>query len=146
MKKETKQIQKIEYEYTYIADDGTEFKSEEECKKYEETAKCAVNVMFDKLQKQVCKDVGQDDWLSAFGFEDDIYAVKIRNANDVDAVNKWIISHKYSTDQCIGVDAVGTIQLFEVYSYIDEIWHIGTVEKMKEEFSKFVDSLVDELE
>ena len=133
---------------TYVADDGEIFNSEEECNKYEQTAKFAINAAFNKLELQRNEYVGDRDPFCMFGGEDDIVAVKVKNANDVEIINKWIAScydAKCKSELLIGADAIGTIQLFCIYDFGNEIWRIGTPEELKKMFADGIDKLVDKL-
>ena len=135
------------YENIYIANDGTEFKSEDECKKYEATAVCAINQMFDKIPKQITHSLG-DSFGYGFGYDDSLYAIKIDSIEDVEVVNKWLLRSGDANENarsCIGADAVGTIQLFSSYDYDNYIWNIGTPEKMKKDYCDCIDRLFDSL-
>ena len=75
----------------YEAVDGTEFKSKEECKKYEESAKC---VLIAKYSKLVVKTGSESDIFEGIGSEDEtINIVKINNASDIDIILKLIALH-----------------------------------------------------
>lgn len=49
MKKIEKEIQRVEKNVVYVANDGTEFSLESECRKYEESAKCVLMTKYNKL-------------------------------------------------------------------------------------------------
>lgn len=143
MKTERKEIQKIEYVTTYIANDGTEFKNEEECKKYEATAECVINKMFKGLNLQ--ETLLEDDYnLTMFYGDDSIYAVKIENLNQLEIVNKWI--RMRSDDSCFGYpdDVIGTVQIIRE-TYDGTLWFLGTPEELKKSLSKVIDSFFDKL-
>ena len=146
MRKERKEIKRVEYKDVFIAGDGTEFSSEDECKKYEESAKYAVKQLIKHIPKQDTCCVGQD-FLSSFGYEDNIRAFKVRNMEDVDAINRWLKGTFDIDGSFNGVSAeqIGTIQLFETYEYDNGVWHIGSIDEIKEMFCKEVDSWVNEL-
>ena len=144
MRKETREIKKIEYEYTYVADDGTEFKSEEECRKYEQTAQCAINAMFEKLPKQETFDPTGGSF-PYFGSEETIIAVKVDTLNDVETINKWIMARKGNKSaDCIGAESVGTIQLFGECDG-DWLWRIGTPDELKKTCCEAIDTWFDKL-
>lgn len=147
MKKERREFKRVEYKDVFIAGDGTEFSSEDECRKYEESAKYAVKQLIKGVPQQATFGIGQD-FLSSFGYEDNIRAFKIRNADDVDAINRWMkitFNLDNSANDGVSVDHIGTIQLFETYAYDEGIWHIGSVDEMKEMFCKEVDGWVSKL-
>ena len=141
MRTEKKEIQKIEYVTTYIADDGTEFKSEEECKKYEQTATCAINGMFNKLKIQKFENVAEYEPFNNFYCEDTMYAVKIESVEQLEIVNKWIKDH--GDNRFLGSETIGTFQLLNEFE--GGIWPIGTPDKLKEEYCKGVDKFFDTL-
>lgn len=140
----TEKIEKIEYKNIYVANDGTEFQSEEECRKYEETATCAINGMFDTLKMQTSYAVGDGEPFNSLSYEDTIYAIKIENADQLEIVNKWIWD-KDKTCELIGAEAIGTIQLISFDSYGNAIWVIGTPDKLKEMYIKGIEELYNEL-
>lgn len=49
METKTEEIKRVEIRRTYIANDGTEFTSEDECVAYENTAHCAIMAQYNKL-------------------------------------------------------------------------------------------------
>ena len=146
MKKERREFKRVEYKDVFIAGDGTEFSLEDECKKYEESAKYAVKQLIRNIPREDTNCVGQD-FLSSFGYEDNIIAFKVRNTDDVEAINRWVKGtfEIDSTFKGVSTDQIGTIQLFETYDYDNGIWHIGSIDEIKEMFCKEVDSWVDEL-
>ena len=141
---EIKQIERITYKNVYVANAGTEFSDEAECKKYEDTAICVINAMFQKIPHETNNSFCEyKDMFSSFSCDDNMFAVKIRNADDVEVVNKWIMSHG-NCNSIIGPETIGTIQLFDVYDSCS-VWNIGTPEQLKEKYSKAVDSLYSTL-
>lgn len=76
------------YDTSFVANDGTEFTTKEECKKYEESAKCALMARYNLL---VIKD---SDCFSLFGFgsdEDVIHVVKVESEDDVNLILQLLI-------------------------------------------------------
>ena len=138
------EIKRVEIKKIYVAKDGTEFDTAEECKKYEETAKCAINGMFNKLKVQYTYGVGEYEPFHTFYCEDELYAVKIENADQLEITNKWIKSIDPS-NEAIGADAIGTIQLINTYDGGGGAWIIGTPEKLKEIYCKGIDKLYNKL-
>ena len=140
----TEKIEKIEYKNIYVANDGTEFQSEEECRKYEETATCAIKGMFNTLKMQETYAVGDGEPFNFFYSEDTIHAVKIENADQLEIVNKWIRC-KDKSHALIGAEAIGTIQLIVSYPYCNDVWVIGTPDKLKEMYIEGIEELYNEL-
>lgn len=154
MKKERKEIIRKEYEEIYIAEDGTVFASEEECRKYEDTAKFVINNKLEKMR--VGNKIGNMeerhwDW----GCEDNLFCVSIKNDDDLHNVNMWIAYHsvyaggpiyeKYDSSRKFQFDsdAIGTIQVFN--DCYGEYYAYGDVGEFKKYLHADVDELFDEL-
>lgn len=139
-------IERVEYSKIYVANDGTEFRNEEECRKYEKTASCAINGMFRKLKFQETCYIGDGEPFGLFGYEDTLYAVEIENTDQLEIVNKWICdndSYSCCEKQLIGADKIGTIQLICLYD--GGVFTVGTPEELKEKYCKAIDELYNKL-
>ena len=67
----------------YVATDGTEFCDKEECKKYEESARCAI---YAKYNQRVLKESNEFK-ISGFGCDDNnVDIIRIETAADVDMI------------------------------------------------------------
>ena len=80
--------------YEYEAMDGTVFNDKEECKKYENTAECAIMtkyrslVLSSKHTQYELFGIGNDD--------DNIDLVKVKNQDDIDTVMQaWLITNRF---------------------------------------------------
>lgn len=137
-------IERVEIKKIYVANDGTEFQNEEECKKYEQTAWSVINKMFNMLKVQNTLLVDADP-LTAFAYEDRICAVKIENTDQIEVVNKWMKEQNtcHVQESYLGVDAIGTIQLLAPFE--GGVWVVGTPDKLKEMYNKAIDTLFDKL-
>lgn len=83
MKGIQKEIQKTEYVTYYVATDGTEFKTMEECQVYEQSAYAVVRTKFMKL----VVDKGDEPGFFNVGSDDcTVYAVKLHSQEDADVV------------------------------------------------------------
>lgn len=83
MKRVEKEIKRIEKEVVYIANDGTEFSMESECRKYEESAKCVIMTKYKKLvvatkSESEIYTIGSDEYFYDF--------VKVSTKEDCDIV------------------------------------------------------------
>jgi len=148
MEIKTERIEKTIYEEkkTYVANDGTAFKDMEECEKYEETAKCVINSMFKSVPQK------HEYWFNTrfdlFCCDDEIYAVKIRDRDDLESLNKWLLQTFGDTGEEIALydtDAIGTIQIFSVDEPDSSYWQCGSAEKLKETLCNIVDDYVASL-
>ena len=154
MKKERKEIVRKEYKDIYIAIDGTEFDSEEECKKYEQTALVVINAAFEKTRfGNMVRNVGDDFY--SWGCEEDLFCVHITDEHDLHAVNMWLAEHNASPcgylfrrgDRAkvqFGKDEIGTIQVLSTVCDYD-YYAYGSIERMKEYLHKEADNLIAEL-
>lgn len=150
MRKETKEIIHKEYKDIFIAVDGTEFDTEEECKKYEKTAEEeALNAAFERTMfGSVIGYVGEE-W-DEFGYEMNLFCVQIKDENDLHEVNKWakrneLTWHNSYTLAQFGSGAIGTIQVLGEHFGIGEKYAFGTVEELNEHLHNKVDKLISEL-
>lgn len=86
MKEVQKEIKK--HITIYEAIDGTEFKSKEECIKYEESAKCVLIAKYNKLVVRSCVE---SDIFGCIGSEEEtINIVKLNSLSDIDTILKLI--------------------------------------------------------
>ena len=102
-----KQIERKIYDTFYVAVDGTEFNTQEECIKYEESAK---GVLRSKLKSLIVNDEW-NAWELMGGNEDnDVMAVAVPHESDIDIVlqnyycdHPWILkeSNAYRKDKLV---------------------------------------------
>lgn len=133
-------VEKTIHEITgYEADDGTWFRTEEECRKYEMTAhhaaaKAALALLVNKSSAEYA--------FSGFCgcFEDDICVYDIKDANALQVVNTYLESLSAKNDMLTS-DYVGHKVCVQHY-YDDTYAHIcGTRIDMELRFSKLMDDL-----
>lgn len=125
---------------TWVANDGTVFKDEAECLKYEETARGVINGAFMNIKK---KSETNAECISeatgGVGYDDIIYAVEIDSEQTLKDVNMWL---KFNgVDKVFSSDKIGTVQLIDKYD--GDIWLMGSIGEYKERFCKAIDSLID---
>jgi len=133
-----KKIERVEYVKEYVANDGEVFQSEEECRKYEQTAKGAINGMFMKLPNiQINECAADTDPFYTFSCEDTIYAIRIQNVEELEVVNKWI----KATDPCcchsVSTEDIGKIIL--LCRYYDGVFVVGTPDYLKDQYCAAID-------
>lgn len=129
-------------EIKYVAVDGTVFDDKQECETYERTSIDAIDAQFKKLPMQVSEGFVENTCFHEFSYDDDMYAVKIENAKQLEIINKWLNAH-HNPDK-IGIDKIGTIQLIDFYDDGD-IWILGTPTEFKERCCKDIDTFFDKL-
>lgn len=83
MKVETREILKKEYINNYIAIDGTRFTTEDECKKYEQSAKMTV---YSKYQPLVISRKSEYEIYGTGSDEYEIDIIKIKQSEDIDTL------------------------------------------------------------
>lgn len=129
-------------EIKYVAIDGEVFSTREECETYERTTIDAIDAQFKKLPMQISEGFIEDTCFNEFTCDDDMYAVKIENAEQLEIINKWLTAH-HNTDK-IGIDKIGTIQLIDFYDD-DDVWILGTPTEFKERCCKDIDTFFGKL-
>ena len=83
MKEITKECTKVEKYTVYEATDGTEFRTREECEKYEQTAHAVVRTKFLKL---VVDEKTEWEFFDVGSDENTTYAIKMNTQEDADTV------------------------------------------------------------
>ena len=144
----TKEIKEI---YGYESDDGTYFKTEEECKKYEETARYAVDKAFWKLcVKQNINDktgmFPECGIFENFGYGSDEFALvilEVKNEEDMKIVNmykKMHLVHSSLDDDRYEIkeEHIGKrilVGLGTHYEGYDNFYVYGTLDELVEKFT-----------
>ena len=139
MKRIEKEIKS--YKTIYVANDGTEFSSEEECKKYDESAK---GIIFSRYNKLIlCKT----DEYALYYDEHEIDIVKPTCERDKDTIMQmyWYI-HELSSEDSIKeqedyIDRAikeDDVVFMDWNCDHDWCWIIGTRNSLKENIDKFV--------
>ena len=126
----------IEETYGYKASDGTFFKSEEECRKYEESATMAARKGFERVASRAFSGEGIHD-LFCVGFEDDVHVIDIKDANVLQIVNTYIQA-RCKSNQIIAPSYIGKKCAISLY-YSDDTYVLGTREEMEKTFSNLMD-------
>lgn len=85
--KELKRTVTTETTYGYEAFDGAVFSSEEECRKYEQSAKCTIRKMAYDIR---VKDWSCDSLFGGFNYEDGIAVWDIKDAEHLRIVNQYL--------------------------------------------------------
>lgn len=139
MKKIEKEITRIERITEYEATDGTVFKNEEECKKYEASAKCAIESAYKKTFKTF-DGIGistESCRFATFGCDSKLYAVKINNADELKVFNM----RQGKDNDNLGADSIGKEIVIEAPDWDDYHYILGTREDIKAEFCAFIDKI-----
>lgn len=109
------------YKTVYIANDGQEFTSEQECRKYEDTATCAIRAMFNTLPMKVTSCDNADNNLSG---EDSFVIMHPKNADELIVINRFL---QLYGGPLVPVGAIGEGIVIYI-NYDGEYYYDGTVE------------------
>ena len=94
--KEIKRTRTVEEVVGYEASDGTRFNNQEECKKYEETAK---GVIFNEFKRLIIGEpFGECTIWSDYGYGSDEFqlaVIEIKNADDLHTANMFAEAYKF---------------------------------------------------
>jgi len=133
--KVTKTIEEIT---GYEAFDGTWFREEEECRKYEQSARGVASKA--ALSKQI-GSVYADDAFPAFSIccEDRIVTYDIKTAEDLQIVNTWL--NLLPDKRIIDSKYIGHKVLVDIWIDEDGATIMGTRQEMEEKCKKMLDKL-----
>ncbi len=122
---------------TYEALDGTIFDNEDECRKYEKTAQCAINGAFEQLPREDVDAEALNDTVGDFSDDDTLHSIYIEDANTLEVINRWLVHNGWGSSKLSAKD-IGTILLYDTYD--TDVWIIGTPEEYKKKFCDFIDN------
>lgn len=146
-----KKIQKerVSYYDVYVANDGTEFNSQEECQKYDNSALGVVRARYEKL---VVKSGVESDICGVGSDESVVDVLRIKSKDDADTVmqryfleNSWLKNSSSYDDVVKRAEAKVSLALAEDdYLFVglgccdDAFWFIGTALQLKGRIDAFV--------
>lgn len=140
--KEIKRTRTIEEVTGYEAEDGTVFKTEQECITYEETAKAVITKAF----KELCVGDGffsECQIWDNFGYgseEFDLAVIDIKSETDLEIANRYYKMDKTPDDDLISKDFIGKRVLVNIGFCFDSVKSINpnprTKEMLIEQFTK----------
>ena len=105
MRKESRREEKVIYTDVFVANDGTEFKTQEECEKYEKSWEGTINASFQKVPHVKATEMyWLGDWTGCEDFN--VYLIKPRNLDDIRVINEHfhLSSSEMLTQDNIGVE------------------------------------------
>lgn len=134
----------VEKVYGYEASDGTFFKSEDECRKYEEGARCAASLAAKSLEFSKTTGGSFHDNVFCFGYEDDVVVYDIKTANDLQIVNTYIeLINQYGTKRVIPPEHIGKKVCVSFWDG-DSAYISGTRSEMRACFEAYLNTLFGE--
>ena len=144
MKKNIKKVQKIEEVITYEAYDGTVFKTEEQCKKYEETARAVIEKAFYSLMIHE-RPFPECGIFEDFGYgseEFEMAVIDIKDVNDLEIANRYFAFHQGTNPRLIGAEYIGKRVLVNMGYVYDDFKDVNprpiTEKELVEMFTKDV--------
>lgn len=120
MKKVEKTIERTDTIVEWVAADGTVFKTQSECEKYEQCAKCAIRAGL----RDIAGDETTGDVFPTSSCDDVVYYVVPKDAADIEAIRKYMAFLGY--EHCYGIskDDIGQ-PLCVIGGYGDEWGCVG---------------------
>lgn len=122
----------------YEADDGTRFLTEEQCRKYEASAKYTCKRAFEAIAG-TCHNGTDYHEVFCIGYEDEMYVVDIKDADILRVINMYLDTLDHACD-LIEPDNIGrrvAISIWDHSSYSV----LGTRSEMESEFKSYLDRL-----
>ena len=84
---EVKETREVVVRTEYIAEDGTVFRSEEECKKYEESALFAISK---ELKRLTNNTISQSEINDNFSYDDTVEIFNVENEKDLENLKRYL--------------------------------------------------------
>lgn len=85
---EVKETREVLVRTEYVAEDGIVFRSEEECKKYEESALFAISKELERLTEKDC--VSQNDINDDLSYDDKIEIFDVQTERDLENLRRYL--------------------------------------------------------
>lgn len=151
MKTIREEVKRVEVITKYEAVDGTVFTTEEECKKYEETAKCAINWKISNSFGRKVNSYGLIDgsfnmwdlpYVGSMCGDDTLFGLEIKNTQDLEALIMYLKCNTSISDELIAEeitpDLIGKKVIINE-AYDDENLQVIEKDKFFEALDKFFD-------
>ena len=91
-----KKIENITYATVYVANDGTEFNTKEDCAKYERTYACA---MKSRLMAMAINENDEENMFSRGSCDSSVIVVIPRSEKDIDTIKQYAIGLSCTEEQ-----------------------------------------------
>ena len=129
-------------ETIYVANDGTRFFTEYECKKHEEKVR-SIEEIFESLPKITQYSAGNQYEFCLFGSDDTLYCIPITSKKVVEIIREWssLFDQTYITDDFISESDIGKRIFFSEYD--GYLYRFGTPFELKRLFCDKVDELAN---
>ena len=91
-----KKIENVSYTTVYVATDGTEFNTKEDCAKYERTYACALK---SRLMAMAINENSEEDMFSRGSCDASVIVVIPRSEKDIDTIKQYAIGLSCTEEQ-----------------------------------------------
>lgn len=91
-----KKIENITYTTVYVATDGTEFCTKEDCTKYEKTYDCALK---SRLMAMAINEDSEENMFARGSCDSSVMVVIPRSEKDIDTIKQYAIGMGYTEEQ-----------------------------------------------
>lgn len=135
----------------YKAFDGKEFNTEEECRKYENSAFGVISARYADIPKVITNEYAL---LNGFGSEENnVEVVKVRNDSDINAILQMYIHYNYTTSSNVEcpreLEILNKCREENICAVIgrgyddDSFWIFGTYNKLYEGLDKIKEEITN---
>lgn len=122
----------------YEADDGTRFSTEEQCKRYESSAKYACKRAFEAIAGE-CHNGTDYHEILCIGYEDEIYVVDVKDAETLRVINMYLDALT-DTNTFMKPEKIGQKVAISIWDH-NAGAILGTRAEMESEFKLYLDRL-----
>lgn len=142
MRKNVEKIEKtvVEEKVTYIASDGTVFRDEENCKKWEKSYECTLQKTFNNMQK-----IEVESCMLGIPYDNEeatIFAVRPKSENDIVTLNSIQKFHSWGGNNILDFNSIGKTVFVQIgYGYDNTVFSgdwfsLYTYEEIKSNLEK----------
>ena len=139
MKEVVKEV--IKRETIWVASDGTQFTSKEECQKYENTAKCVIRTRYSSL---IVKSLREEDLLINGCYDNIIDVIKLDDSSDINTVLAMCKLYGYDEEETVCKRALKSDSYILINKGYDDdsFWIMGTIDDILQKISDKLSSVV----
>jgi hypothetical protein len=108
MKKQTKEIITTTYEDIFVSKDGREFKTEADCKKWEESYECTMEESFANIKKATADAIA----LGFPNYDAECYILEPKTLDEIVIINAYAKAVCYDVCSPLSADHIGKVIAF----------------------------------
>lgn len=139
MKTQMKEV--ITFEQVFVSKDGKEFKTEADCRKWENSYECTMEASFGLIPKTTADAIAL-----GFPFYDaETYIIKPRHLDDIVIINAYMDAVAYEVYDHLSADHIGKV-IALVFGYGRECAHFYVMANHIEEIVTYLDKKLTEIE